>query len=114
MRRKIGLIFIAAVLVFGGTGIAEAKQGFYLGLGTTYTTINGDFTGSAGLTRDTDVIILPKINNAFGFDILTGYGINDEWAVELNLMNSGHNGTWPGVQRRCQLHQLQRQRQIQL
>ena len=97
MDRKIVFLLIATVLVLALCRDAGAKEGFYAGLGTAYNTINGDFKGDDGLQGGSEVIILPKINNAFGIDILGGYGLNDQWAIELNLMSSGHSGSWTGL-----------------
>ncbi len=97
MYRKSLFLLIAAVAMFLGTSEAEAKEGFYVGLGAAYNTIWGDFDGHAGLQSGTEVIILPDINNALGIDILGGYGINDTWSIELNFMSSGHSGTWQGL-----------------
>jgi len=88
------VFLIALVMVLTVTSKAEAKKGFYIGAGATYNTINGDFDGHSGLEGGTEVIIMPDINNAFGFDVLGGYGISDHWAIELNFMSSGHRGTW--------------------
>ncbi len=96
MNRKIILFVIAAVLVLAVFTDAEAKKGFYIGLGATYNTIQGDFNGNSGLQNETDVIIEPEIQSAVGIDIRGGYGFNDQWALELNLMSSGHNGEWMG------------------
>jgi opacity protein-like surface antigen len=99
MSRKIVFLLAAVVMVLSGITDAEAKKGFYAGLGVAYNTIEGDFNGSGGLRSDNEVIILPDINNALGIDILGGYGINDQWSIELNLMSSGHRGTWGGLRR---------------
>jgi opacity protein-like surface antigen len=97
MQRKIFFLLIAAFLMLAGVRDAEAKKGFYLGLGTAYNTIHGDFTGSDGLQGGNEIIILPQITSAFGIDILAGYGINDQWAIELNLMSSKHSGSWTNL-----------------
>jgi Outer membrane protein beta-barrel domain len=97
MDRKMVFLLIATVVVLALCREAGAKEGFYAGLGTAYNTINGDFKGDGGLQGGSEVIILPKINNAFGIDILGGYGLNDQWAIELNLMSSGHSGSWTGL-----------------
>jgi opacity protein-like surface antigen len=97
MNRKIVFILIAVVMVLMVNSDAEAKSGFYLGLGAAYNTIDGDLNGSGALLSDSDVIYLPDSNNAVGIDILTGYGINDWWAIELNLMSSAHRGRWGGL-----------------
>lgn len=91
-------VFVAAaVMVLAAVSNVEAKEGFFLGAGTAYNSIKGEFDGTGGLKNDTEVIILPSVDNAFGIDFCGGYGINDRWAVELNLMSSGHNGTWQGL-----------------
>lgn len=88
---------ITTVMIALVASQAEAKQGFYMGLGASYNTIRGDFDGSAGLDGGTEIIILPDADSAFGIDLLAGYGINDEWAIEFNFMSSEHNGTWAGL-----------------
>lgn len=99
MSRKIVFLLMAVVMVLTGISVAEAKKGFYAGVGITYNTIEGDFNDSGGLRNDSEIIILPEIDNALGIDILGGYGINDQWSIELNLMSSGHRGAWGGLRR---------------
>ena len=94
MYRKIVFLLIAAVMVLMVIPDAEAKKGFYTGFGVVYNTIAGDFNGAGVLRNDTDVIIVPDINDALGIDLRGGYGFTDAWAIELNLMISEHNGTW--------------------
>jgi hypothetical protein len=94
---KAFLMLITIFMVCFITSEAEAKKGFYVGAGAVYNTIQGDFDGTSGLSGGTEVLILPKIDNAFGFNILAGYGITDGWAVELNFMEVEHNGTWQGL-----------------
>jgi opacity protein-like surface antigen len=94
MSRKFVFFLIAVAMVLTGSSDAEAKKGFYLGLGATYNTIEGDFNDTGGLRNDSEIIILPDINNALGIDLRGGYGFSDAWAIELNLMISEHNGTW--------------------
>jgi len=77
---------------------AEAKKGFYLGLGAAYNTIQGDFNGTSALQGGSEIIILPAIDNAVGVDLTVGIGITDAWAVELNWLGSDHTGTWAGLQ----------------
>jgi hypothetical protein len=89
MYRKIVFILIAAIMVLTVIPDAEAKQGFYVGLGATYNTMEGDFNGSAGILQNgAEIINLPDIKNDFGIDVLGGYGINDQGVIELNLMSS--------------------------
>jgi opacity protein-like surface antigen len=97
MYKKIVFILIAAIMVLSVIPDAYAKQGFYVGLGATYNTIEGDFNGSAGILQNgSEVINLPDIKNDFGIDVLGGYGITDQGAIELNFMNSWHRGRWSG------------------
>jgi opacity protein-like surface antigen len=97
MKRAIVFSLAAVIVVLTMSPEAEAKKGFSIGLGAAYNTIQGDFDGMTGLQGGTEVIILPDVNNAVGIDILAAYGITDEWAIELNLMSSGHNGSWQGM-----------------
>src|SRR5574341_1391548 len=97
MHRKIVFLLIAAVVVLTVIPDAEAKKGFYMGFGVAYNTIDGDFNGSGVLRNDSDVIIVPDINDALGIDLRGGYGFTDAWAIELNLMISDHDGTWSNL-----------------
>jgi opacity protein-like surface antigen len=97
MYRKIVFILVGAVMLLTVIPDAEAKKGFYVGLGATYNTIEGKFNGSAGLQSGSEVIFLPDIKDDVGIDILGGYGITDQGAVELNFMSSGHRGNWSGL-----------------
>lgn len=95
MLRKI--IFWLTLAVTFIPGAASAKPGFYMGLGATYNTIAGDFDGEAGLSNGTEVIILPKIDGAYGVNLLGGYRINDSFSFEFDVMTSKHSGTWQGL-----------------
>lgn len=97
MHSKMIIVCVSVALSLAASHEAEAKRGFYLGLGAVYNTIDGDFTGTRGLQGGNDIIILPKIESGFGFDVRTGYGFNDQWAIELNLMSSRHDGAWAGL-----------------
>ena len=91
------VILIAAIMVLTAVPDAGAKQGFYVGLGATYNTFESDFNGSAGVLQNgSEVINVPDIKNDFGIDVLGGYGITDQGAIELNLMHSWHRGRWSG------------------
>jgi opacity protein-like surface antigen len=90
------------VLVLGGlslmgiTSEVFAKQGFYLGLAIPYNTIGGDFDGETAFAGASDVIIVPKIDGAFGYGILAGYEANNGLAFELSYQGSKHNAKWMG------------------
>lgn len=81
-------------MILGITCDADAKRGFYLGLGVPYNTIDGDFNGKSDLQQGDEVIIVPRIDPSFGLDIFFGYGISQKWAVELNFLGSTHGGKW--------------------
>ena len=97
MYRKSLFLLIAPIIMLAALSEAEARSGFYLGVGAAYNTIQGDFDGNAALQGATDIIILPDSDNAFGIDILAGYGFTDNWAVELSFISSRHSGTWQGA-----------------
>ena len=88
----------ATALVFAAANYAEAREGFYVGLGTSYETIGGEFDGSVGVLEGFRVLHLPEIDNAFGVDLRAGYRTPEAWAVELELMRTVHKGTWIGQQ----------------
>lgn len=94
---KAFLVLITIFKVSFSAPEVEAKTGFYLGAGAVYNTIQGDLNGASGLSSGTEVIILPKIDNGYGFNILAGYGITGNWSVELNFMEVGHSGKWEGL-----------------
>ncbi len=94
MRRRLFCMMVVMIGMLAVISDAEAKKGFYMSLGASYNSIQGDFDGTKGLEGDSDVIILPDIDNAVGIDIRGGYGINDQWAIEAELMSSQHDGTF--------------------
>jgi outer membrane protein W len=97
MNRKYILLFAAVGILLIAVPNAEAKKGFYMGIGAAYNTIHGDFNGAGGLVGTTEIIILPAIDNALGIDLHAGYGITDAWAVELDIIASDHSGNWQGL-----------------
>ncbi len=97
MKRQIVFLLVAAIMALAVIPDAEAKKGFYVGLGAAYNTIGGDLDGTRGLQGGSEIIILPDIKSAVGIDIRGGYGINNQWAIELNLMSSRHKGDWAGL-----------------
>ena len=98
MYRKSLFGCIVAVMLFLGAPHAEANSGFYIGLGAAYNTFGGgDLDGSQALSDGREVIILPDLDSAVGFDLLLGQRMNDAWAIEFNFMSSAHNGTWEGL-----------------
>lgn len=99
MSNKTVSVIVFALILFGAAPSAEAKKGGYVGAGPVYNSIKGDFNGNSALRMDTEVIIIPEIDNDLGLDIRGGYGFTDAWALELNLMASDHDGKWGGRKR---------------
>lgn len=94
MFKKMAFVIVSAFILLASIPEAEAKQGGYIGMGPVFNSIGGDFNGNSALQMDSEVIIVPKIDNGLGLDIRGGYGFTDAWALELNLMVSDHDGKW--------------------
>jgi len=78
MFQKIVFLLIAAITPLAISLDADANQGFYVGLGTAFNTIQGDFNGSSVLQGGSSIIAIPDIDNAFGIDIYTGSELNEQ------------------------------------
>ncbi len=97
MNRQVFFLAVAMCIMLIVVSHAEAKKGFYMGLGAAYNTVQGDFKGTSALQGGSEIIILPDVDNAVGVDLSVGYGITDAWAIELNWIGSDHTGTWAGL-----------------
>lgn len=93
-NKRLFLLLVATAVILGNASNAVAKKGFYIGAGVPYNTVEGDFNGNSSFRRGDAVIIVPDIEGGFGVNLTAGYGINDKWAIELNLLSSRHNGKW--------------------
>ncbi len=62
--------------------VVLSKQGFYFGLGSTYTIIRGNLNG--------------KVENANGFGAFVGYKLDLNWAFEFSSLDANHMGKWSG------------------
>jgi opacity protein-like surface antigen len=96
MLKKLFFFVTVIAITMPLDAAAEAKAGFYMGVGAAYNTIQGDLDGKT-LEGGMEAIILPDINSALGLDVRAGYRINDTWSVEFNFLNSKHSGTWAGL-----------------
>ncbi len=97
MKKTGYFILVATCLLFGVSSSATAKQGFYVGVGIPYNTIDGDFDGSSVFNSEQDanwINYLPQIEGAFGINVVVGYGISEHWAVEFDNMRSNHDWKW--------------------
>jgi opacity protein-like surface antigen len=96
MFRTVFLILAAFTMICGVTSDADARKGFYIGVGLPYNTITGDFDGNSALQGGNEIIIVPEIDGAVGFAVMPGIGINQQWAIELHFLGSSHDGSWLG------------------
>lgn len=103
----LGIWGLVLILLFGmgsaGMGSAVsaeekyyAKQGTYIGLTLPYNAINGNFDGESFLSRQSEIILVPKVESSFGWGILLG-GRRQKWAGELSYLRSTHDVTWLGA-----------------
>lgn len=97
MKKTIYLIPVIICFLLGSISTAAAKQGFYIGIGVPYSTIDGDFDGSSVVHSGPDgnwIDYLPEMDGAFGINVQGGFGISEHWAVEFNIIRSGHDWKW--------------------
>ncbi len=72
-----------------------AKTGFYVGLSLPYNNISGDFNGDTVLVGPSDIIIVPKIEDDYGFGILLGV-TSGQGAGELSYLRTTHDASFLG------------------
>lgn len=97
MKKLISAVLFSAVLVFGMTTAALAKEGFYLGAGLSYNTIGGDFDGESVLSQGSEVVVVPEIDSAAGLALLVGYNFTPGFGIEASYYASKHDITWMGA-----------------
>lgn len=82
-----------------------AADGFYLGLGTAYNAINGDFDGNRSFDSSANgssnnvpptLLIVPKMDKAVGWSALGGYS-RGHYALELSYAASAHDSQWNDI-----------------
>ncbi|MBI5745738.1 MAG: outer membrane beta-barrel protein [Nitrospirae bacterium] len=102
IKKLISAIWISIVVFFFITTTVSAKEGFYLGLGLPYNTIDGDFKGNSVLSGHNDLIIIPDIDGAFGVGLLFGYvthygfAPDQLFAIEGSFLLSVHDAEFQG------------------
>lgn len=81
------------MLAFSSAGSAN---GFYLGLGGAYNTVNGDFDGNTAFvsTSSSDTILVPQVDGAWGGTIFGGYNFTRRSAIQIGYTSSSHNATF--------------------
>lgn len=74
----------------------SSANSFYLGLGAAYRTVDGDFEGNSAIPAMTssDVILLPKIDGAWGGTLFGGYSFTSRWAIEVGYTKTKHDATF--------------------
>lgn len=80
MKRTISSVFFSALLVFGMTTAAFAKEGFYLGLQVPYNMVDGDF----------DNTTMPEVDPGAGFGLIAGYTFIPSLSIEIDWSGSSH------------------------
>jgi hypothetical protein len=91
-------ICIAVILIFliPDTGEGQSKDGFYIGVGVTHTSIGGDFDGASFIGGGGIVDAMPKIEDAFGIKYIVGFQ-SDIGSIDFNYSRSEHDGNWEGL-----------------
>lgn len=99
MKKTVVVAFIFGMIFLNGTGVVFAKKGFSLGVDFPYNSIESDFDGKRGYvsTNGNETLLVPKIDSAFGFGVLFGFGYTPESALEINYQASTHRSTWQGL-----------------
>jgi hypothetical protein len=97
-----GLFALVIIVVFGVVQFAFAEQllyaktGIYVGLSLPYNNIEGDFNGDTALVGASDIILVPSIENGFGFGISLGV-TSGQFAGEINYLRTTHDGNFQGA-----------------
>jgi hypothetical protein len=99
--RKITIAVVA--LLVGGlllvAGAAQAKQGFYLGLGAASMNVSGDLADPTtwGCNSNcTSGALFGQFPGGTGSSLNIGYGFNDNIALEIYSVSSKANSTYSG------------------
>jgi opacity protein-like surface antigen len=103
----ITLIALTAIIVFASPAAAEeenfrAKNGFYIGVGAAYNSLEGDFDGETILIGCCDIILVPKVDNGAGYKIVLG-GRMSSSAAEISYIQSDHDVTFLGAKGEAEL-----------
>jgi hypothetical protein len=89
--------FTGSIVLAEEERVYYAKNGFYMGVTTPYNTINGDFDGETILVASDEIVLVPEIENNYGWGILIG-GRDKNGAVELSYLRSTHDASFLGAE----------------
>ncbi len=91
-------ICITLMLIFliPHTGEGQSKDGFYIGVGVTHTSIGGDFDGVSFVAGGGIIDVMPRIEDAFGIKYIVGFQ-SDIGSIDFNYSRSEHDGNWEGL-----------------
>jgi hypothetical protein len=92
-------IGIALILIFliPNTGEGQSKDGFYIGVGLTHSSIGGDFDGVSFVAGGGTVEAMPEIEDAFGIKYIVGFQ-SYIGAIDFSYNRSEHDGNWEGLE----------------
>jgi hypothetical protein len=101
MRAGCAFVALAAMsLLVPAYASAETvfrpKDGVYIGLALPFVTIGNDFDGETFFVGDTDVVLVPKLDSAFGLRVSLGVRFSNV-AMELNYLRSSHDASVAGI-----------------
>lgn len=95
-----GLTFVTSFGVSAQDRLGEeqpyARQGTYVAIFAPYNSIGGDFDGQTVLTAPTEMLLVPEVEDDYGWGISVG-GRGRKWAGELSYLRSKHDFTWLGA-----------------
>ncbi len=81
MKKRIGFLFLAAALAGAGGVSAQVRSGFIIGVMVPQVHIGGsDFSGDNYFDLGSEIILIPRLDPAWGWGIMAGIG-----AAEFDL-----------------------------
>ena len=102
MVNRLGLVALWAALLAllaGAPEVAEARQGFFLGVGLAQQSAKGDLDGSHVVTNSagTEALSDGSLDSGGGIALDIGYGFNNYIGVELMLAATSNTSSAPGL-----------------
>jgi hypothetical protein len=90
------MVSFGAVQLAFGEELYYAKTGIYMGLSLPYNTIGGDFNGDTALVGSSDIILIPSIDDGYGFGISLGI-TSGQFAGEISYLRTTHDASFQGA-----------------
>jgi len=92
MQKKIGLVLLAAILAVAGSAAAQDGR-FFIGAMAPQIKFGGsDFNGDNFFDLDSQFVFIPKVQTAWGWGLLLGYG-EDDFDCDFYYMQSKHSAS---------------------